>query len=108
VQVSGWGSGETHQVPIEHLGSWDVCKIDIEGAEYDALIGADLSGLKYIALEFHVQRPVGSPYDASIGEGALPFVPGSVERLYDWIGRTHDTEFNGDVNSGGYMYGVLR
>ena len=69
---------------IEMVGDIGLLKIDIEGAEYDALYEKDLSKVNYITGEFHnflgIERQT---------------------KLFGWVGNTHDEIYStGDgINS---------
>ena len=76
----GWGGDEYEEVTTISLetilemvgGKIGLLKIDIEGAEYDALYGKDLSKIKYITGEFH------------------NFLGKEIKnKLFEWIEKTH-------------------
>lgn len=77
---NGWNSEEWEEVqtisletvlaPYDEVG---LLKIDIEGAEWDFLMGKDLSKIKYITGEFH----------NFLGEDKH-------KALFGWIGSTHE------------------
>lgn len=56
-------------------GKIKVLKVDIEGAEYEFLLGKDLSGIEYIVLEFHLEEE-------------------KKEKLHNWISKTHTLVHN--------------
>ena len=58
---------------IEKYGTINLLKVDVEGSEYEFLLGKDLSKINYIVGEFHF---------------------GKEAELIDWISKTHDA-FNG-------------
>lgn len=81
----------------------EMIKIDVEGAEYGFLIGADLSRVKFLAVEFHVWATEPTP---GLGVRDYP-MEHHPQDLIDWISRTHTVEIVGDVETGGYLYGEL-
>jgi FkbM family methyltransferase len=58
---------------IEMVGDIGLLKIDIEGAEWDALYGKDLTRIKYIVGEFHNFLGIQKQNE-----------------LFNWIGGTHE------------------
>jgi FkbM family methyltransferase len=58
---------------IEKYGTINLLKVDVEGSEYEFLLGKDLSKINYIVGEFHF---------------------GKEQELISWISKTH-TVFNG-------------
>lgn len=87
----GWKDNvyeEVESLSLESLldtvgGKVDLLKVDIEGSEYEFLMGKDLSNIKYVVMELH------------------NFLGDKKEELYQWISNTHNEFFtNGDgVNS---------
>ncbi|GIV00850.1 MAG: hypothetical protein KatS3mg014_2540 [Actinomycetota bacterium] len=73
-------------VPLDDLidGPFDVCKLDVEGAEYAAVPAATRLGLcAYIAMEFH---------------------PGPLGRLVEHLSETHSVTVLGSWRRGGYLW----
>jgi FkbM family methyltransferase len=60
---------------IEKHGTINLLKIDVEGSEYEFLLGKDLSKINYIVGEFHFEQE-------------------KQKKLIDWVCKTHDV-FNG-------------
>lgn len=56
---------------IEQYGNINLLKVDVEGSEYQFLLGKDLSKINYIVGEFH-------------------FGDDKKKELTDWISKTHD------------------
>ena len=56
---------------IENYGTINLLKVDVEGSEYEFLLGKDLSKINYIVGEFHFEQE-------------------KQKELIDWIGKTHD------------------
>lgn len=56
---------------IEKYGNINLLKVDVEGSEYEFLLGKDLSKINYIVSEFH-------------------FADSKKKELVDWISKTHD------------------
>lgn len=83
----------------------DVLKVDCEGAEYPFLIGADLDGVGYLAVELHVWS--AEPNDE--GLGVRPDPPPRPIELIEWIVQTHHLSYSSDqvVSRGGLLYGAL-
>lgn len=71
-----------------------VCKVDIEGSEYETLLAANLEGCSYIAIEFH-------GHDHINGRNLDPH---SCGHLIEHLMRTHHVETLGSVEHGGYLY----
>jgi FkbM family methyltransferase len=82
-----------------------VIKCDVEGAEYAGFMHSSLTGVDYIAMEYHVWTLVGQP--SIPGAGTRPAGPkmptGQPEALIAKLSLTHDTTVIGD-DSGGYIY----
>jgi len=91
----GWGGDEYEEVETISLetimemvgGNIGLLKIDIEGAEVDALLNKDLSKIKYITGEFH------------------NFLGNEIQtKLFNWINNTHIELFSmGDGVSSHYQ-----
>lgn len=98
----------TLQTILDFIGRVDVIKCDIEGSEYEIFEGTDLSGIEYIAIEFHVWTEPGNPEVPGLGirTGAMP--ENAVDRLIAWLEKTHHVECNDDKKSGGYIYAKLK
>lgn len=60
---------------VEKYGIINLLKVDVEGSEYEFLLGKDLSKINYIVGEFH-------------------FGEEKIKQLVDWILKTHD-EYSG-------------
>lgn len=56
---------------LEKYGPINLLKVDVEGSEYEFLLGKDLSKINYIVSEFH-------------------FADSRKKELVDWISKTHD------------------
>ncbi len=56
---------------IEKHGTINLLKVDVEGSEYEFLLGKDLSKINYIVGEFHFEQE-------------------KQKELVDWISKTHD------------------
>jgi FkbM family methyltransferase len=56
---------------IEKYGTINLLKVDVEGSEYQFLLGKDLSKINYIVGEFHFEQE-------------------KQKELVDWISKTHD------------------
>lgn len=103
--------GDIPVLPLSWFYGDDVVmKMDCEGAEYDALIGADLSFVAYLALEFHLWTVVGDDPVEGWGRRAVAasMIPDPVRTLIEWLERTHDVTMNGHPDRGGYLYAERR
>jgi FkbM family methyltransferase len=56
---------------IEQYGHINLLKVDVEGSEYEFLLGKDLSKINYIVGEFHFEAE-------------------KIQGLIDWISNTHE------------------
>jgi FkbM family methyltransferase len=56
---------------IEKYGTINLLKVDVEGSEYEFLLGKNLSKINYIVAEFHFEQE-------------------KQKELIDWISKTHD------------------
>ena len=56
---------------VEQYGNINLLKVDVEGSEYEFLLGKDLSNINYIVGEFH-------------------FDDEKKKELIEWIGKTHE------------------
>ncbi len=56
---------------IENYGHINLLKVDVEGSEYEFLLGKDLSKINYIVGEFHFEAE-------------------RIQQLVDWIKNTHE------------------
>jgi FkbM family methyltransferase len=56
---------------IEQYGHINLLKVDVEGSEYEFLLGKDLSKINYIVGEFHFEEE-------------------KIQGLIDWISNTHE------------------
>lgn len=56
---------------IENYGTINLLKVDVEGSEYEFLLGKDLSKINYIVGEFHFEAE-------------------RIQQLVDWIKNTHE------------------
>ena len=56
---------------IEKYGNINLLKVDVEGSEYEFLLGKDLSKINYIVAEFHFEEEQKT-------------------ELINWISNTHD------------------
>jgi len=78
-QGEGWDKNNTIDLVrtisiesiIEQYGNINLLKVDVEGSEYEFLLGKDLSKINYIVGEFH-------------------FSDDKKKELIDWISNTHD------------------
>lgn len=97
----------TLQTLLDFIGHVDVIKCDIEGSEYE-IFDCDLSGVKYIAIEFHAWTEPGQKEIDGLGirTGAMP--ENAIENLIYELGKTHNVELVGDPKAGGYLYCTLR
>ena len=84
----------------------DVLKVDAEGAEYDILIGADLTLVDYLTMELHLWATPDHPIPG-LGQRDYP-MPIRPRALVDWIEQTHNVELNGNLEAGGYLFGTRR
>lgn len=81
--LPNWGEGEP-EITVETISYADLMamipfpitylKCDVEGAEYQFLMGQDLTAIQYIGIEIHNQLGLGKQ-----------------NMLIDWISRTHRT-----------------
>ncbi len=97
----------TLQTILNFLGQVDVIKCDIEGSEYE-IFDIDLSGVKYITIEFHVWTEPGQPEIEGIGIRTGEMPDGAINKLITDLERTHTVEIVGNKNAGGYLYAKLK
>lgn len=84
----------------------DFLKCDIEGGEY-MIFDCDLSKVARFGIEFHVWTTPDKPVEG-LGSHPDPMPPNAVGRLLAQLSRAHTLEINGDVESGGYIYGAWK
>lgn len=98
VEPDDAGAIEVHSLDalVARLGFVDVCKVDVEGAEwaiFDAVASDTLRRIGYIAIEFH-----------SVAVGGAPLRPRALQDMIEKLSRTHAVDVLGTQERGGYIY----
>lgn len=92
---------------LDFLGRIDIIKCDIEGSEYE-IFDTDLSGVKFIAIEFHAWTEPGQPEIEGLGIRTGKMPENAIDKLITDLERTHTVEVVGDKKAGGYLYAKLK